>query len=75
MQIQSLVKFKLKEEQLDLKHQHQEFKTQVNILLQNHRYNLKEQRQRIKSTIPSLLKAKLDGLSRSSYQLSWLSKQ
>ncbi|MBZ9619437.1 exodeoxyribonuclease VII large subunit [Psychroflexus lacisalsi] len=75
LQIQSLVKFKLKEEQLDLKHQHQEFKTQVNILLQNHRYNLKEQRQRIKSTIPSLLKAKLDGLSRSSYQLSWLSKQ
>ena len=71
---QHVVKQKLKEEQQDLIYVHQDFKTQVNTLLQNHRHSLKEQKQRIKSKLPSSIKAGFEVLRQSNYHLKWMTK-
>jgi exodeoxyribonuclease VII large subunit len=69
------VKYKLKEEQFDLKALHQKFKTQVNTLLQRHDFMLKQQRQRIKSTLPSYIKSRFNSLTQLSFQLKFMTKQ
>ena len=69
------VKYKLKEEQFDLKALHQKFKTQVNTLLQKHDFMLKQQRQRIKSTLPSYIRSRFDSLTQLSFQLKFMTKQ
>jgi len=70
-----LVKYKLKEEQFELKALHQKFKTQVDTLLQRHDFMLKQQRQRIKSTLPSYVRSRFDSLTQLSFQLKFMTKQ
>jgi exodeoxyribonuclease VII large subunit len=70
----NLIPTKLKEEQQELVHIHKDFKSQVNVLLQNHSYHLKEQQQIIRSTTASLIKAEFGALKQFNYQMVWLTK-